>query len=229
MMITLVDAASIIEKFADGSLTARIADLEKQYSLTGIDREKSGVLSHSLGVNQDLLTSALVMKQLAGQINVIVHTVGILLLLPHILSEGEIVESLSLGAGNTGRSFDLETNLRIAEFKFIHWRGGAEAIRQNSIFKDFYGLAEATTTKERYLYVIGDHYPLRFFGGRRSLKSVLSRDRFLSDNFYKNYADRFSIVSEYYMHHKDSVHIVDVTQFMPAFAMLFKTQDSDNI
>ncbi|WP_283814259.1 hypothetical protein [Bradyrhizobium aeschynomenes] len=44
-----------------------------------------------------------------------------MLCLPHILEEGEIVDYVSLGAGNTGRPFDLETNRRIAEFKFIHW------------------------------------------------------------------------------------------------------------
>lgn len=43
--------------------------------------------------------------------------------LPHILEPDERVESVSLGAGNTGRDFDLETNVRVAEFKFIHWRG----------------------------------------------------------------------------------------------------------
>jgi hypothetical protein len=32
-----------------------------------------------------------------------------------------------IGAGYTGREFDLETNYRVAEFKFIHWRGGPEA------------------------------------------------------------------------------------------------------
>jgi hypothetical protein len=60
----------------------------------------------------------------------------------HILRPGEVIDCVSLGAGNTGRAFDLETNLRIAEFKFIHWQGGPESIRQNSLFKDFYEMAE---------------------------------------------------------------------------------------
>lgn len=54
----------------------------------------------------------------------IMHAAGIMVALPWILESGEIVESLSLGAGNTGRDHDLETNRRIAEFKFIDWRGG---------------------------------------------------------------------------------------------------------
>ena len=56
-------------------------------------------------------------KRSAGQINVIVHAVGILVALPKILEPGELVQSLSLGAGNTGRAHDLETDRRIDEFR----------------------------------------------------------------------------------------------------------------
>ena len=66
-----------------------------------------------------------------------------------------MIEYVSLGAGNTGRAFDLETNQRIAEFKFIHWQGGPESIRQNSLFKDFYEMAEYDTRKQKFLYVLG--------------------------------------------------------------------------
>ena len=69
---------------------------------------------------------------------------------------------MSLGAGNTGRSFDQETDRRVAAFKFIRWQGGPESIRQNSVFKDFFLLAEHDTVKRRYLYVLGNHYPLKF-------------------------------------------------------------------
>ena len=99
-------------------------------------------------------------KRLAGEIHVVIHALGILLCLPHILKTGEIVESVSLGAGNTGKAFDLETNRRIAEFKFIRWQGGAEMIRQNALFKDFYLMAEHSTHKEKYLYVLGTEIPL---------------------------------------------------------------------
>lgn len=83
------------------------------------------------------------------------------LCLPHILEPGELVEYASLGAGNTGRQFDLETNFCVAEFKFINWRGGPESIRQNSIFKDYFLLAEAPTPKRKYLYLLGSGFVLR--------------------------------------------------------------------
>jgi len=53
-----------------------------------------------------LMLAALLIKRQASQINEIVHAVGILLALPHILEEDEIVEGLSLAAGNTGKDFD---------------------------------------------------------------------------------------------------------------------------
>jgi hypothetical protein len=37
----------------------------------------------------------------------VIHAVGILTALPHILEHDERIETLSLGAGNTGRQFDL--------------------------------------------------------------------------------------------------------------------------
>jgi hypothetical protein len=70
-----------------------------------------------------VLGAAGLIKQLAGQINVVIHALGILLC--HILRPGEVIDYVSLGAGNSGRAFGLETNQRIAEFKFVHWQGGA--------------------------------------------------------------------------------------------------------
>jgi hypothetical protein len=108
---------------------------------------------------------AALLKRVAGQINVVIHALGILLCLPYILELGEEIHYVSLGAGNTGRDFDLETNRRIAEFKFIHWQGGPETIRQNALFKDFYQMAEHATDKQRFLYVLGTGHVDKFFHG----------------------------------------------------------------
>ena len=96
-----------------------------------------------------------------GQINVVIHALGILLCLPHILRPGEVIDYVSLGAGNTGRAFDLETSLRIAEFKFIHWQGGPESIRQNSLFKDFYEMAEHETQNRPHNGKVPDARPVK--------------------------------------------------------------------
>lgn len=59
------------------------------------------------------------MKAFAGQIDVLVHAVGILVGLPYVLEDDEEIESLSLGAGSSGRDHDLVTNTRVGEFKFV--------------------------------------------------------------------------------------------------------------
>ncbi|SRR6266550_4167304 len=134
--ISLAKAAKRIEAFEQGSLTDRLSGLEALFE--NADRKRSVDFCGSQEVGFGLLQAALELKEVAGQINVLIHAAGILAALPSILKDSETVQTLSLGAGNTGRRFDLVTNRRIAEFKFIHWRGGAEAIRQNSLFKDFY-------------------------------------------------------------------------------------------
>jgi hypothetical protein len=158
------------------------------------------------------------MKRVAGQINVVIHTIGILLCLPHVLEPGERVLSLSLGAGNTGRAFDLETDQRIGEFKFIHWQGGAETIRQNALFKDLYQMIEHATSKRKVMYVLGTHYPLKFLQSGRALSSVMSRNRKLWEGFQSKYGDSLSTVGEYYELKRDDFVLVDVSGFVPALA-----------
>src|SRR5271163_3729460 len=144
----IAQALHLLQTFRGSDLTQTIYEIEK--SVKGVPAEKYAAVLSTSGAKAEVLGAAGQVKQLAGQINVVIHALGILLCLPHILRPGEIIEYVSLGAGNTGRAFDLETSLRIAEFKFIHWQGGPESIRQNSLFKDFYEMAEHETHKEKY-------------------------------------------------------------------------------
>ena len=93
------------------------------------------------GLDAGLMLAARRVKAAAAQIDEVIHSVGILQSLPHILEHDEQVEYLSLGAGNTGKKFDLETKKLVAEFKFIDWQPKSNSIRETRIFKDFYGLA----------------------------------------------------------------------------------------
>ena len=88
----------------------------------------------------------------------------------------------------------METNHRIAEFKFIQWRGGAEVIRQNQLFKDFFLLAESGSDKRKYLYVVGTKYPLKFLNAGRAINSVLSRNVALLQQFRSKFGDQFQTV-----------------------------------
>ena len=202
----------IIEVFQKGSLTKRLSEIEDQIS--GISAKESVDFCQSFGVDDNLIHSVKAVKKVAGQINVVLHATGIMNSLSRLMRDGEIIESVSLGAGNTGRRFDLETNFQVAEFKFIDWQGGAETIRQNGLFKDFYNLAEFDTDKEKNLYVVGTKYPLKFLNGCRSLKSVLSKHPEILESIKLKYGSNISKAKDYFVLHKEFVHIRDVTQYM---------------
>jgi hypothetical protein len=206
-------AAKRVQQFEGESLTDKLSSLEVKFR--GLNRRRSKELCNQFELNSDLIASAFEVKNLSAQIHVVIHAIGTLAALPYILDDNEHIEYLSLGAGNTGRKFDLETNKRIAEFKFINWQGGAESIRQNSLFKDFYKLAECESNKERYLYTIGTDIPSRFFNRCRSLKSVLSRNNKLFREFKKKYRNRFESVNDYYQYRKKMVKIIDISKFLP--------------
>jgi hypothetical protein len=218
---------SLLERFTGVALTGTVASIEA--SVQGLTAEDFASFLPQTGIRSDVLAAAAEMKRLAGQINVTIHALGILLCLPHVLEKGEQVSYVSLGAGNTGRKFDLETDRRVAEFKFIHWQGGAETIRQNSLFKDFFLLSEADTNKSKYLYVLGTKHPLKFFNGRRALQSVLSKDNKIRTLFYSRFGERFSTVREYYELHGARVRIEDVSPWLPELARRVLSEDVEEM
>ncbi|MEJ0049231.1 MAG: hypothetical protein WDN04_26305 [Rhodospirillales bacterium] len=133
MSVEPTESLRLLSKFAGGDLTETLARIEA--NARGLTADRAAAFLNDQGAEHAVLTAATDMKRLVGQINVTIHALGILLCLPHVLEDGERVEYLSLGAGNTGRPFDLETDRRVAEFKFINWRGGPESIRQNSVLQ----------------------------------------------------------------------------------------------
>lgn len=161
-------------------------------------------------LDTDILRSALLLKKSLGQINVIIHALGIVNLLKSILDKNEIIEELSIGAGNTNRPFDLVTNKRIAEFKFINWSGAQDTIRQNSVFKDFLELELYKTDKKKYLYVLDKSVVLKFFNNKRALNSILSKNETTRRDFYNNYGNQYKTVAEYYCDNKHKVEIIEI-------------------
>jgi len=210
--LAIEDAIHLLQGFRGTDLTRTIYQIEK--SLKGASANSYSSVLTTSGAKAEVLGAAGLIKQVAGQINVVIHALGILLCLPHILRPDEIIDYVSLGAGNTGRAFDLETNLRVAEFKFIRWQGGPESIRQNSLFKDFYEMAEHETAKEKYLYVLGTEHGEKFFNGGRNLSSVL-RTATLRKRFSEKFGDRYRTVRDYYLPRKGLVVIQDVSPFVP--------------
>ncbi len=209
----ILDALRLVESFSTSSITNRISVLEFDLRT----KKQSDIVERLLKENIDnqLVQAAFKVKRVAAQINVIIHAVGILVSLPHILAVDETIESLSLGAGNTGREFDLTTDKRVAEFKFIEWQGGSESIRQNSLFYDFFTLAEQESNRKRFLYLLGTDEALKFLRGNRSLKSILNKNRTISDQFVFRYSNEFNVVSDYYKAKRDCVEIVDLRKLIP--------------
>jgi hypothetical protein len=211
--IDLAHVSAVLECFTRSDLGGTLSNIES--AVKGVTAASCAKTLSSAGVTSEVLSAAASLKRIAGQVNVAIHATGILLCLPHILEAEETVEYVSLGAGNTGKEFDLETNRRIAEFKFIHWRGGPESIRQNQLFKDFYLLAESKNAKRKYLYVLGTETPLRFLNGGRALSSVLSLNLKLRDDLEKRHGSKFRRVCDYYLAHRHLVEIEDVSNWVP--------------
>jgi hypothetical protein len=211
--LPLADAIHLLQTFRGADLTRTIDQIEK--SLKGASADSYAAVLTTSGAKAEVLGAAGLIKQLAGQINVVIHALGILLCLPHILRPGEIIGYVSLGAGNTGRAFDLETNQRIAEFKFIRWQGGPESIRQNALFKDFYEMVEHSSEKDKFLYVLGTEHGEKFFNSGRAMSSILSRHVKLRNEFNEKFGDRYRTVRDYYEPRKGLVVIQDVSPFVP--------------
>jgi hypothetical protein len=97
---SLPEALAHIEDFQEQSLSVTIAGLEN--ALMGLQKNSIGPVCTAKRLDANLLESAVTLKRAASQINVIIHAVGIVVALPHILEEGEIIESVSLGAATPG-------------------------------------------------------------------------------------------------------------------------------
>ena len=213
--MAIADATSRVQQFKSDSLTETIAAVESQARGAGA----VGVVSinHSFGVSPELLIAAAEVKRASAQIDVVIHAIGILYALPHILREDEVIEGLSLGAGSAGSDFDLVTSERIAEFKFIRWQEKGNAVRNSTLFQDYYRLVREETDKERYLYLLETEIPLRFLRGGRDPLKVLNRSQSLVEDFAARYGRAYRTVGDYHEAHQAEVQIANLTEMVPGF------------
>jgi hypothetical protein len=223
----LRDAITLVEGFRAGvALRERLSNIEDL--LQGANALECHDQNHAVGVTAQVLAAANALKIATAQLHEVIHALGILLCLPHVLEAHETVQALSLGAGNTGKPYDLETNARIAEFTFIRWRGGAETIRQNKVFKDFFMLAEAKSAKRKVLYLVDEERPKRFlYTSRRKLDSVL-KDHSVREEFYASAGRQFETVHEYVATRRGDVEIRDVSAWLPELVLIAAEQEASN-
>lgn len=200
----LADCVDRVAKFSGQNLASTVAKLE--YNFVKLGRTQLAEQMSTARIDITLLRSASVVKRAAKQIDVVIHALGILVLLPTIMDQDETVESLSLGAGSSQtKRFDLETNRRIAEFTFIEWQGN-DNTRLQKIFKDFYRLAEFETPKSKELWLIDDASVLKYFQSRTSVRSATHKHRDVREAFHLKYPT-VETVSEYYRLNASKVNL----------------------
>jgi hypothetical protein len=73
----LPEAVSALQRFAGADLTRTLANVEA--SLRGVTNDTCADAVVRCGAQNDVLAAAALMKRIAGQINVVVHALGILL------------------------------------------------------------------------------------------------------------------------------------------------------
>ncbi|MGC2168921.1 MAG: hypothetical protein WA580_07455 [Acidimicrobiales bacterium] len=197
-------------------LGQKISAIEASFSgLSGEEAASSAALD---GITSDLLRGAHLVKMLSSQVDVVLHASGIVTSLPLILDPEERISFVSLGAGNASRGFDLMTNMQVAEFKFITWRG-ADAVRQDNLVIDIFNLDQFETSKRKVVYLFEADIPIKWLqSSRRKTRSVLGRKAGAPARFDAVYGpNRFEHVFEYWALAKNSVEIVDLKDVVPDF------------
>jgi len=132
------------------------------------------------------------------------------------MEPGEVLYRPSLAAGNDpSRPFDVETTLRVAEFKLARW-DGSDAMRKRQLFKDLVHLAADTSERSAELFVLGE-LPLRFLRRTRS-SAGWALDRFPAAR--KLFGERFGTldvpISDFVKGPGSRVKVIDLEERMPA-------------
>src|SRR5215211_1213553 len=88
MAMELSEAADLLNRFAGPDLRTTVAKIEA--SLKGQTYSACQDAIVCCGAKNDVMAAAALMKRVAGQINVVIHALGILRCLPHILKTDEV-------------------------------------------------------------------------------------------------------------------------------------------
>ena len=201
------EAINIVKAFKKESVKEVLLDLQKTD------------LTNSTNDFENIFTSAKNIKEASAQIDEIVHASGIMLALSVWLNKNEEVQYLSLGAGNHKGHFDLETNHRIAEFKFGKWNeNSANGLRRRGYFSNYISLLINENKRDKYFVVEDKKAFLKFMNGTAKWKNILSKNptgfEKLEKFLVNNKAEHIETVGEIYNQFIDKVIIVDYTEII---------------
>jgi hypothetical protein len=203
----LDDAIKIVSFFKKGGLRSKLQDIEKLANTTSTTDFES------------LFSAAKIIKEASSQIDEVLHASGIMMALSVWLYKNEVIEYLSLGAGNHKERFDLETNLRIAEFKFGKWNeSSANGVRRRGYFSNYVSLLTANETRKKYFVVEDKNAFIKFMNGTASWKNVLSKNptgfKKLENFLIDNKIGHIVTVSGIYNHFEEVVTVVDFKEII---------------
>lgn len=199
---------------APGGLGQRIAALEGD--LAGKNGEAAAAVVAAHGLTPAAFSASLVVREELGKLSDLIHATGIALALPHLLEAGEVLKTPSLAAGNDpDRLYDVETNVRAAEFKFARWTNGGNGGREKDLFKDLVLLTRAPRSLRAEIYVRGPR-PARFLAGQASARKQLKRSQTVLAVFDAQVSDPGLSVAAYVSAYAGHVRVIDLEQAVPS-------------
>lgn len=185
-----------------------------------------------LGDTHATYRAALALKALAGEVDVLLHAVGIAAALPHVLEPDETVLGLSLDHDSGGTSGvalgDLVTDKQIGEFTFIQWAPkGGNGVREAKLLRDLIKLDliddGVAAGRRRVLYVTGGAPALRFLQSKQTIRNKLVKHADIWARYDGAYGGAaFPAVGMYWaaLVERGRVELVDLHDVTPELAPL---------
>lgn len=210
---SLAASLELVARLVDGAgIGPTVAAVERR-----LEGETRAQLLAEEDLGDELLRGAMAVTRAIGDLYALVHAAGMIAAMRVILDDDERIESLSLGAGATGKP-DLVTNNRVAEFKFQRWTGN-DGARQRELVADVIRLAIDASGRPRCLYLLDKTRPLRWLGNStRNLKSLLGSTRHapLLDDVARVYGS-VETVAELWRLIDPPITVVGLTEVSPVF------------
>ncbi len=206
--------AAVIGYLGKAPLSHTVAGLE--LALAGCGRDDVAGVAADHGLTVELLRSAVAARDTFGKLHDLIHAAAIALALPHILTPGETLVRPSLAAGNTpDRLFDVETDRRVAEFKFARW-DGHDGGRQKPTVKDLARLAAESSGRNAELYVRGPRPITWLTSTKSSVRQQLKRYPTELDAYQATFGSADVTVAEFVSSRAAHVALIDIEQRVPS-------------
>lgn len=205
--MNLNEAVKVLNSFKNESLKEVLKEIEDAKEVSN---------QHDFS---KLLEAARKVKKASAQVDEIVHAAGIMLALKSWLKKNEKIEYLSLGAANHKNRFDLETDLRIAEFKFGTWNdSSANGSRRRGYMGNYVSLLTSTDKRKKY-FVVEDLIGFKKFITKDSeWENVLSRNKTgyekLSNFLNSNKQNHLKTVGEIFKKFEWKVQIISFDEIV---------------